>query len=117
MKRTAPHHNSVLAVVGVVAAATRNGHQSEPFIQPYCMIIARAHLERDPTRANGVRALDERRKHRGSVAAPLMRPPDANCRDMGFPANFPQTAVRNNGVTVAQHEVLRLRIASEFRLI
>ena len=63
-----PHHDRVLAVVGVVAAADAGRLEAEPVVELERPVVGAAHLERE-LRLGVAYALEQRLEHRGGDAA------------------------------------------------
>src|SRR5713226_921596 len=54
VNRVGPHHDRVLAVVGVVALAAADDLEPESLVHVHGVLVGRAHLEGDPLRAHVV---------------------------------------------------------------
>src|ERR1700738_2082215 len=75
--RVRPHHDRVLAVVGVVAAAATDDLESEVLVHPLGVLVGSGGLESDPLRAEVVGGRDEGRENDPAVAAALLVAADA----------------------------------------
>ena len=75
-----PHHQGVLAVLGVVALAHAGGHEAEAPVQRLGAVVADPHLEREVVAAPGDRRAGRDRQQPGGDAVPV--PPGID-RDRG----------------------------------
>src|SRR5580704_3596979 len=70
-----PHHDGVLAVVGVVALTPSYDLEAEGLVHLHRVLVARAHLESHPFRTHVIGRLDEAGEHDAPVAAVLQVAP------------------------------------------
>src|SRR5207245_9740335 len=67
LDRVRPHDDRVLVVVRVVTATATDDLETELFVEPDGDVVRWPHLEREPARAEMIRALDQRRHQRVTV--------------------------------------------------
>src|SRR6266851_8087326 len=121
--RVGPHHDRVLAVVGVVALAPADHLEAEGLVHLHRVLVGRPHLEGHPLGAHVVGRLDETGEKDASEALMMQLAPDSNCRHVRLVVHPPHPAVADDGrvelgslvpggpyyAFLAQHDVVRAR--------
>src|SRR5216683_4347890 len=92
-----PHHDRVLAVVGVVALAPADHLEAEGLIHAHRVVVGRPHLEGHPLGAHVVGRLDETGEEDAPVAAVVKLAADADRSDVGLVVHAPHAAVADDG--------------------